>query len=164
MTNDNDAPAKPKHKTLSMADEKAICYMVLSMSDDGVPGGGPHSVVAIHFSVAAVTVARQFKNVHATIQNSDNDDANNENEAPNNNKKIADKKFKTKLHLQWKEKHVYNREELKQRVLTIPFSKRRKERCLAAQLGMARSTVHCLLRGQMPSLPSHHVPFGRCRG
>jgi len=148
MPNDNDGPAKPKYKTLSMADKKAIYYMVLSMSDDGVPARGAYAVVASHFSVTAVTVARQFKNIHATMQNSNNDDANNENEAPNNNNKIADDKFETKLHLCRKGKYVYDREELKQRVLAIPFSKRRKERHLAAQLGMARSTVHYLLRGQ----------------
>jgi len=148
MPNDNDGPAKPKYKTLSMADKKAIYYMVLSMSDDGVPARGAYAVVASHFSVTAVTVAHHFKNIHATIQNSNNDDANNENEAPNNNNKIADDKFETKLHWRQKGKYVYDREELKQRVLAIPFSKRRKERHLAAQLGMARSTVHYLLHGQ----------------
>jgi len=50
--------------------------------------------------------------------------------------------------LRRKGKHTCDREELKQRVLAVPFSKRRKERHLAAQLGMARSTAHCLLRGQ----------------
>jgi len=147
MSNDNDGPAKPKYKTLSMADKKAICYMVLSMSDDGVPARGACSVVASHFSVTSMTVARQFKKIHSGIKSSEDD---NENDDPNNNNnnKVADTLFDTKLHTRRKGKHIYDREELKNEVLAMPFSKRRRERHLAAQLGMARSTVHYLLKSQ----------------
>ena len=147
MNNDNDVAPKTKYKTLSTADRKAIYYMVLSMSEDGVPARGAYAVVASHFSVDPCTVARHFKKLHANIQ-ADNETAADADNDENNNKKVPDAVFEPKLSQRRKGKYIYDREVLKERVLAIPFSKRRKQRHLAAQLNMPRSTIHYLLKSQ----------------
>jgi hypothetical protein len=124
-----------KRVVLSTEDRKAAYHMLLGMSKDGQVDRGRMSVVASVFNVNCATISRLWSRVNlkkeAALDNQ------------NDNMLYANNLTNCR-----KGKYKHDREAIKEAVLALPYSKRRKYRHLATNINLSLSTVYYLMKDQ----------------